>query len=45
MKRKILAIALSLALLTSLFVFATPVSAGDKFDFSFDPVSKTAGPA
>jgi len=45
MKRKILVIALSLALLSSLFVFTIPVSAGDKFDFSFDPTNKTYGPA
>lgn len=44
MKRKILGVALSLALLSSLFVFAAPVNAGDKFDFSFDPTGKTNGP-
>ena len=35
MKRKILAIALSLALLTSLFVFAAPVSAGNPSSMEF----------
>jgi hypothetical protein len=39
MKRKILAIALSLALLTSLFVFASPISAKSETNDTFFPVS------
>jgi len=44
MKRKILGIALSLALLSSLFVFAAPVSAGDKFDIWFDTDGRIGNP-